>query len=139
MEGNSILIICLYLLIAAVGLFLIYVGIIDIQFVIVLSGIFGFTAICILLGLVMSEMNKNNPIMDNNIKELEEKIKELENSAAELLNIAHEFKLILTNKNKRIAELVEIAMELFELVHEPSNIAQNKIRANELYAIFRPD
>lgn len=58
MKINYILITCLYLLVGAVGLFLIYVGIIDIQFVIVLSGIFGFTAICILLALIISEMNK---------------------------------------------------------------------------------
>ncbi len=60
MKRNYILITFLYLLVTSIGALLLYVGIIDIQFVVVLSGIFGFIAICVLLGLVISEKTKDN-------------------------------------------------------------------------------
>lgn len=41
------------------------------------------------------------------------------------------------DKDKRIKELEEAAMELFNLVHD-SDLIQNKIRANELYDVIKP-
>jgi hypothetical protein len=41
------------------------------------------------------------------------------------------------DKDKRIKELEEAAMELFNLVYE-SDLIENKIRANELYYVIKP-
>ncbi len=40
-------------------------------------------------------------------------------------------------ENKRIKELEEASMELYNLVHE-SDLIENKIKANDLYEIIKP-
>lgn len=41
------------------------------------------------------------------------------------------------DKDKRIKELEEAAMTLFNLVHD-SDLIENKIKANELYDVIKP-
>lgn len=41
------------------------------------------------------------------------------------------------DKEKRIKELEEAALELFNIAHD-SDLIQNKIRANELYDVIKP-
>lgn len=45
---------------------------------------------------------------------------------------------IMDDKDKRIKELEEVAMELYNLVHE-SDLIENKIKANNLYYIIKPE
>lgn len=67
------------------------------------------------------------------LKTLSDKVdKALEKETVESL-----YSYIVEKKDKRIAELEKVAMELYELVHDSSNLAQNKIRADELYPLFK--
>lgn len=52
-------------------------------------------------------------------------------------NLMCKMKKLSIEKDKRIEELEEAALELFNLVHE-SDLIQNKITANELYDIIKP-